>query len=397
MIAKSPLATRSSIVVSLIVLLCGLLIAFLSVTRKEHVTGIVVPDSGLVRVMPPQQGTVSAKFVQNGDLVTEGQPLFRLQSDRATLLGNTQVLVKSSIEQRIAAIERDKTDLAEISRLQAKTLAARSGQLTAQLAQMDSELRLLNSRVEISEATLQRSNQLSQSGFLSSTQLQERQAELLDQKIRLESLRRARKSTEIEVLSLQGQLNELPTRLFRDTSTLERAKAELDAALAENESRTHLTVLAPVTGTVIATNFDVGLSLQPSSNPVSIVPSESKLVVDLFAPSRSVGFVRLGSPVLLRFTAFPYQKFGQQRGRVVEISAAPTQINDLPTGISDLGAQSEPVYRIRVALDKATVTAYGREEKLAVGMKVEASLVLESRKIYEWILDPIFSISGRIS
>ena len=59
-------------------------------------------------------------------------------------------------------------------------------------------------------------------------------------------------------------------------------------------------------------------------------------------------------------------------------------------------AQSEPVYRVRLELDKQTVRTYGNVMPLRSGMLVDASVKLERRKLYEWVLEPIFSISGRL-
>jgi membrane fusion protein len=57
---------------------------------------------------------------------------------------------------------------------------------------------------------------------------------------------------------------------------------------------------------------------------------------------------------------------------------------------------SAPLYRIRIRLDAQTVQAYGRHMPLKSGMLVQASVMLERRKLYEWIVEPIFSISGRL-
>lgn len=57
---------------------------------------------------------------------------------------------------------------------------------------------------------------------------------------------------------------------------------------------------------------------------------------------------------------------------------------------------SEPLYRIRLKLDKQAVLAYGKPMPLKSGMLVDASVMLEQRKLYEWVLEPLFSISGRM-
>ena len=40
--------------------------------------------------------------------------------------------------------------------------------------------------------------------------------------------------------------------------------------------------------------------------------------------------------------------------------------------------------------------AYGQTYPLKSGMLIDASIVLEKRRLYEWILEPLYSISGRI-
>ncbi len=40
--------------------------------------------------------------------------------------------------------------------------------------------------------------------------------------------------------------------------------------------------------------------------------------------------------------------------------------------------------------------AYGNAVPLKSGMLVDASILLEKRRLYEWVLEPLFSISGRM-
>jgi membrane fusion protein len=53
------------------------------------------------------------------------------------------------------------------------------------------------------------------------------------------------------------------------------------------------------------------------------------------------------------------------------------------------------MYRIRLALQSQHIKAYGAVRPLKAGMVLDASIVLEERRLYEWILEPLYSISGR--
>jgi membrane fusion protein len=137
-----------------------------------------------------------------------------------------------------------------------------------------------------------------------------------------------------------------------------------------------------------------GQSVTQGAVLLTILPAESKLEAHLFAPSRSVGFVRAGQPVLLRYPAFPSQKFGSQRAHVAAISRSALPPGEL--GYSPADGSRESVYRIRATLDSQQVVAYGKPESLQAGMLVEADILLDRRRLIEWIFDPLLSLAGRV-
>jgi membrane fusion protein len=100
---------------------------------------------------------------------------------------------------------------------------------------------------------------------------------------------------------------------------------------------------------------------------------------------------------MLRYQAFPYQKFGHQSGQVVQVSKAPLQPSEL-AGLPLAGAMTsgEPLYRITVRLDKQDVAAYGATQALAPGMQLDADVVLDRRRLIEWIFEPVLGIAGRV-
>jgi len=52
-------------------------------------------------------------------------------------------------------------------------------------------------------------------------------------------------------------------------------------------------------------------------------------------------------------------------------------------------------YRITVELMRQTVTAYGEQVPLQPGMQLEADVTLETRRLYEWVLEPLYTITGK--
>jgi membrane fusion protein len=223
---------------------------------------------------------------------------------------------------------------------------------------------------------------------LSEEQWALREAELLEQHSGLEMLERDSAALARLETELDERLETLQPRYANAVAELERALAGGERESAENDVRRATTVTAPQPGTVTGLSADVGQSVQAGAVLARIVPNEPKLAAELFAPSRAVGFVTVGDEVRLRYSAFPYQKFGHARGTVTSVSAA-TIAGDAALGV-------EPVYRVAVALESQTVTAYGLPRPLLPGMAVEADVLSERRRLYEWVLEPLYALTGRI-
>ena len=111
--------------------------------------------------------------------------------------------------------------------------------------------------------------------------------------------------------------------------------------------------------------------------------------------------------MLLRYAAFPFQRFGLYEGRVREITRAPIQaVPGTETGSSSAAEAQAPSsaspsaqrgqYRIVVEPKLPYVIADGAQRPLEVGMEVGADIALESRRIYEWALDPLYRARSSI-
>jgi membrane fusion protein len=100
--------------------------------------------------------------------------------------------------------------------------------------------------------------------------------------------------------------------------------------------------------------------------------------------------------VLLRYRAYPYQKFGHSRGVIASVSRSAIEPAELPAMFAGgaAGSPAEALYRITVALERQHVTAYGKAAPLQPGMQLDADVLLERRRLFEWVLEPVFTLTG---
>jgi len=172
--------------------------------------------------------------------------------------------------------------------------------------------------------------------------------------------------------------------------------SEIDEQIANAEVKHAIEIVSSAAGRVTAIAAQPGQYVQAGARLLTIVPAGDKLEAELLAPSTSVGFIRTGDRVLLRYAAFPYQKFGSYWGTVTEISRASLQPNELKTFVPSISEtdKSKTFYKVVVTPDSPNVMAYGREQSVEVSMQVEAGVLLDRRAIYEWILEPLYGFRG---
>ncbi len=200
-----------------------------------------------------------------------------------------------------------------------------------------------------------------------------------------------------ELVARQDELSSLRAKHQNQIAQLERSVSSVNQQLTESEAKRRLVIRAPESGTATAVVANLGTAIEGSRPLVSIVPSGASLQAYLFAPSRAVGFVREGVPVRLRYQAYPYQKFGQASGRVESVSRTALPAGEIFTmgNPSNNNQNSEPYYRITVNLDRQSITAYGKQQPLQAGMLLDADIMLERRHLYEWVLEPLLSLTGK--
>ena len=127
---------------------------------------------------------------------------------------------------------------------------------------------------------------------------------------------REQANTAQEIQARSDELRALPLRHQAQLAELERNRLGVEQELAESESLRQLVIHAPQAGVVTAIVAEAGQTADPGRALLSIVPAGAVLQAHLYAPSRAIGFIRVGDTVRLRYQAYPYQKFGQAQGVV---------------------------------------------------------------------------------
>jgi membrane fusion protein len=380
------------------VLVAAALAAFLLLgqyTRKATADGVLVPDRGLIRLVPAAAGTVLERHVVEGQSVRAGEVLFVLALERSLLAPQAEAEVQRSLQERRRSLQQAAAQEQALLRARQTALDRRLQALELELAQAESESALQRQRLALAEESLARLRSLESAQFISSAQVQAKSEEILGLRAAAQALARQRAALARERAELEGQRSSLPLAAGTTLAGIERELALLARESAQTDAERRLVIRAPQSGTVTAVLAEPGQSVTPASALASLVPEGATLQAHLFAPSSAVGFVRPEQPVRLRFEAFPYQKFGHRPGRVLQVSRTPLAASELAAlALPAVAAGGEPMFRITVALEEAP--AAGDAMVLGAGMRLQADVLLDRRRLIEWLFEPLLGLRGRV-
>lgn len=372
-----------------------LFLVFGTYTRRSRVVGQLVPVQGMATVLAPATGVVTRVDIPEGGRVQAGQTIAIVSVPRATVAGgDTVAALQQRLARRADGLESAQSAQQQLLDAQATGLTSQLATARRELAQINAEVATRQEQVRLANETLERLRQLRDDKYVSELQLKQQEATALAQVSEVQILQRQAIATRRLIAQLQQATQELPGQRQASQAGFQRDLALLEQEQVELQARGELAITAPVAGVIATQLFKPGQAVQAGQPLVSVLPGNGALEAELLVPSRAIGFIDPGDEVLLRYQAYPYQKFGHHQGRVARISRSTVSAGSpaSPTG----NGPSEPYYRVNVALARQAITAYGQPEALKPGMVLDADVLGERRTLIEWVLEPLYSLQGSV-
>ncbi|PID66184.1 MAG: hypothetical protein CR975_04220 [Gammaproteobacteria bacterium] len=361
--------------------------------RRETVNGYLSPDKGLVNVYAPYLGIVERMPIREGQTVKKGEVLYHVSTDfrMSEHFSNNEKLLrylkeeKNNLQQTITL---EKTRFNE----EQETLTNQLRQLKKEIAQINQQIKTAKQELQLAEKLWKKYQRLRKNNLVVESALTQQHYNYLAKRSAVQNIKQllVSKTTDLQTTNLQ--LEQLPTRRNIRLQELQSQQLTLAERLTNTSSERGYDIISPIDGKVSTVIAKRGQKIDLNTPLLTILPEDSILQAELFLPSRSIGFTEVGQTVLMRYEAFPYQRYGLANGTIEEISK--TVIN--PREVRLAIGTDEPVYRVKVKLDKQSMLANGKPIFLQPGMRLSADILLEKRSLFEWLLEPIYSLRGRL-
>lgn len=367
-------------------------VAFLAnYSRKERVSGYLIPDRGLIKIQVPRKGVIEENYTHSGQLVVSGEKLFKIRTVNASASGDflsdelleQMKFEKEHLEKRIQMIPQE-YEIERTSLLQ--KIQATDGEII----RLGRRIKLQDQLVKNEERVYERYLKLLDENAASSLEASNAENRLIQSTQALEILTNDREVKKAQILDLKAELRKLEILEQKQVNDLITEVSSLKQRIIQTAHQDSYIVSAPIAGQVTSLTARLGQAVNETKSLATILPEGGELVAELLIPSRAAGQIKKGQAIRLLYDAFPYQKFGSFEGEVASISKAVISPGDLP-----LQDQSEDsVFLVSVTIDNQTLEVDNQEFILQAGMTLSADIILEERKIIEWILAPLMKTAG---
>jgi len=366
-------------------------------TRRVNVRGEIFSQQQTVNILAPQQGTIAKNYVELGQSVEKGMPIYALNISRDTQSGNLSDNSKASINQQITLTNNIINKLKENKRNNIE-------KLTQQLIEYKKSYHHTKSLVANSlhglkdmKESMKNYDEYLKRGLISKEQSYNQRYLFYQQQSSWQNMNSQLIQENMQIINLESEITSISADFDNRISEYELKLSEFNRMLAEVDANDQLIITSPVKGKIENLAFTEGQMFSLGDSLVQILPGEQQhYQLMLWLPNSSVPFVSPGDKVNIRYDAYPYEKFGQFSGEIISLSRVPATESEMMSykGSSPVTAQQpkESYYKTVVALSDQVLHFEDRRLPIGNGMSAEVTLFLEKRPLYQWILSPYYDI-----
>lgn len=394
----------------LTVILFVLWASFATIDEIARGSGEVVPSGENQIVQNLEGGIVEEISVKEGDLVTKGQVLLKINNKKSESIFETNYLQTNALESKIVRLKAQANGTKFITPKNLdknmKTLMdnekslfeSNNKQFNSKIAAFKNQL--VQKRNSIKDSKLQENSSANSLSMIREeiNTLSPMVKRGLSSKIDLLTLKREKnsifqqyKSAKLSIPRLHAEIAEIENKISESKHLFQsKSKEELGDVLAKLQSLDankgsledqvlRTLVRAPMNGVVQKLYVHtVSGVVKPAQDLVEIVPIENKLITEVKIKPSDIAFIYVNQKAIVKFSAFDFSIYGGLEGNIVHISA--DTIKD---------EENNRFYIVRIETDKNSFKRESKELKIIPGMTVDVDILTGKKTVLDYILKPI--------
>lgn len=377
-------------------------VIFGTYTRRINVIGEITTQPRAINLFSPQQGFIINTHVKVGDNVKKGDPIYQLDVSQTTQSGNVTEKNIEAINNQIKYISKIIETLNENKQITINALTQQIDEYNE--AHLESIALVKNAEKGMKDMydSMQDYADYQQKGLINNEQFNNQRYLYYQQQNAYQSLQNQIIQESLNIIQLKSELITKAADFDNKISEYQYQFNDLQRQLTEVNARGILIISAPTDGRIESLSVTEGQMVSASDSLAQIIPFNTKdYYLVLWVPNDSVPYISINDKINIRYDAYPYQKFGQFSGTIMSISTVPASNQEMSTYSNSPLTQNNISYRafykVVVSLDEQKIDKINKNIQLTNGMKADATLFLEKRPIYQWMLAPFYDIKKSIT
>ena len=217
--------------------------------------------------------------------------------------------------------------------------------------------------------------------------------------------------SEVELLRLKRQEADIKSQLadrrnrYLTDANNELIKVESDLAQTrevvrgKEDSFKKTVIRAPMRGVVKKIHIStIGAVIQAGQNILEIIPDDEPMFVEAFVKPSEVAFLHEGLPVVIKLTAYDFNRYGGLNGTLVQIS---------PDTLFDESKQRKPglnpvdleegYYKLLISLPDSEIKRNGMVLNPKAGMTATVEIRTGQKTVLEYLFRPLQSVTQALT
>lgn len=376
--------SRWLIVIIGLVVVAG--VVWAALFKIEEVTkgvGKVIPVSREQVIQSLDPGVLADMHVREGDHVTKGQVLLRIDDARSGSVYREAQEKWMALSAQAARLRAEAygasmnypswvTQRPELVKRESLIYQSRRQALEEELLSMKESMTQIQREIAITEPLVAQ-------GVLSEVEL----------------LRLRRQQADLQT-SLSERKNRYATEASTELSRIESELAQTRENSRAREDAFRRTVIrAPMDG--IVKNVQVttlGAVVSSGQNIMEIVPVQDAMLVEAYVKPSEIAFLEVNQPAVVKLTAYEFSKYGGLEGVVEHLSPDTLKDESKPRKPGEAPVDlEEGFYRVLIRVTDKSLDRHGKKIQTLPGMTASIEIKTGEKTVLEYVWRPLKNLS----
>ncbi|EIR3463542.1 HlyD family secretion protein [Salmonella enterica] len=367
-----------------------------SYSRRVNVSGEITTWPRAVNIYSSVQGFVVKKFVNEGQSVKVGDPVYQIDVSKSTVNGVVSDNQRKDIESQLIRVDDIISRLKESKKITLDTLEKQYLQYSDAFQRSSDIIKRAEEGIKIMKDNMDNYKSYQSKGLINKDQLTNQIALYYQQQNNLLSLSGQNEQNALQITSIQSQIQTQAAEFDNRIYQMELQRYELQKELVNTDVGQEIIIRSLSDGKVDSLSVTVGQMVNSGDSLLQIIPQHIEhYYLVLWVPNDAVPYITEGDKVNVRYEAFPAEKFGQFSAKVINVSRTPASTQEMQTykaAPQNILGASVPWYKVIVKPEKQLIVYDEKSLPLENGMKAESTFFLEERPVYQWMISPFYDM-----